>query len=304
MRKKVYGIILFSLALALVNVAAPAAPAASETDAVGASRTTETVVEPQGPDEKAFQEVKILIFDQKWVEAGTRLDEFLARFAKSPLVPQAVYYKGKCLEERGGREREALRSYRDFLQYKDQNRNLVEDAEVSIVDLALALFNRGDSEAWDDLEVRLTHPNRAVRQYAALQISTLKDKRMAEMAVPILLLMAEKETNLELRDRAKIALLRIAPDRLSELQDELLPPRRARMLRIEVIVDGSREASLSLTLPWALADLALAAIPDEEKQALRRQGYDIQRITAELQSTRGKIVEIRFEGKRLRIWQE
>jgi hypothetical protein len=263
MKKTIYGIILFSLSLALAGFGEA----------------------PQGPDEKAFQEVKILIFDQKWAEAGTRLDEFLTRFAKSPLVPQAVYYKGKCLEERGGREREALRSYRDFLQYKDQNRNLAEDAEVSIVDLALALFNRGDSEAWDDLEVRLTHPNRTVRQYAALQISTLKD--------------------LELRDRAKIALLRIAPDRLSDLQDELPPARRARTLRIEVTIDGSRETAFSISLPWALADLALAAIPDEEKQALRRQGYDIQRITAELQSARGKIVEIRLEGKRLlRIWQE
>jgi hypothetical protein len=237
-------------------------------------------LDPQGPDEKAFQEVKILIFDQKWDEAASRLDAFLESYPKSPLAAQAVYYKGKCLEERGGREREALESYRAFLQRRDQNRNLVEDAEVSIVDLAAGLYDRGAREAWDDLEVRLTHSNRSVRQYAALRVSALKDLKKAEMAVPILLLMAEKESNSELRDRAKIALLRIAPDRLA----------------------GSGRIALSLTLPRALADLALAAIPDEDKRALRAKGYDIQKIMAELESARGKIVEISFEGKRLRIW--
>lgn len=260
---------------------------------------------PQGPDEKAFQEVKILIFDQKWDEATSRLDAFLEYFPKSPLVSQAVYYKGKCLEERGGREREAIEAYRAFLQRRDQNRNLIEDAEVSIVDLAAALYDRGAREAWDDLEARLTHPNRSVRQYAALRVSALKDENKAEMAVPILILMAEKETNPELRDRAKIALLRIAPDRLADLEDE---PRRterpspARLLRIEAIDESSGRIALSLSLPRALADLALAAIPEQEKRALRAKGYDIQKIMAELESARGKIVEISFEGKRLRIW--
>ncbi|MDD8025500.1 MAG: hypothetical protein PHI34_03220 [Acidobacteriota bacterium] len=278
--------------------AALAAPTASTAEAIG----VEDVLDPQTPDEKAFQEVKILIFDQKWTEAASRLDDFLTRYPKSGLVPQAVYYRGKCLEEKGGRERDALRAYRDFLQYRDQNRNLVEDAEVSIVDLALTLYSRGDQSAWDDLEVRLTHPSRSVRQYAALQISTLKDKSKAEMAVPILLFMAEKETNLELRDRAKIALLRIAPERLSAVEDEPRHERRARMIKFEFIEDG--KATQSLALPWALADLILSAISDKDKEAMRREGYDIPRIMHELESGKGKGVDIRVEGGRIRIWLE
>ncbi len=257
----------------------------------------------QGPDEKAFQEVKILIFDQKWDEAATRLDAFLESYPKSPLAAQAVYYKGRCLEERGGREREALEAYRAFLQRRDQNRNLIEDAEISIVDLAAGLYDRGAREAWDDLEVRLTHPNRSVRQYAALRVSALKDLKKAEMAVPILLLMADKESNSELRDRAKIALLRIAPDRLAGLEGgRPQADRPARLLRIEAVDESSGRIALSLTLPRALADLALSAIPEEDKRGLRAKGYDIQKIMAELESARGKIVEISFEGKRLRIW--
>ncbi len=73
-------------------------------------------------------------------------------------------------------------------------------------------------------------------------------------------------------------------------------------MRIEAVDESSGRIALSLTLPRALADLALSAIPDEDKRALRAKGYDIQKIMAELESARGKIVEISFEGKRLRIW--
>ena len=129
---------------------------------------------------------------------------------------------------------------------------------------------------------------------------------MAEMAVPILLLMAEKETNAELRDRAKIALLRIAPDRLSELRGRAASARaRTRMLRFEVIDEGSRKASFSISLPWALADLALAAIPDEDKQAIRRQGYDIRRIMARAAVGRGADPRDPARGQAfIRIWME
>jgi hypothetical protein len=269
-----------------------------------AGATAAEGLEPQTPDEKAFQEIKILIFDQKWEEAEAKLDGFVERFPKSPLVPQAVYYRGKCLEERGGREREALAAYRAFIQYRDQSRSLIEDAEVSIIDLALALHSRGDREAWDDLEARLSHPNRSVRQYAALRISTVKDRSLAEMAVPTLELMAEKEANQDLRDRAKIALLRIAPDRLPAERDESRHPRRARLLKFEVFEDGSRKASLSLALPWALADLVLSSIPDKDKQAMRQKGYDIPRIMRELQADEGRILEFKAEGSLIRIWIE
>jgi len=234
-----------------------------------------------------------------------RLGRFLERFPKSALAPQAVYYRGKCLEERGGREREALAAYRDFLEYRDQSRGLVEDAEVSIVDLALTLHNRGDREAWDELEARLTHPNRSVRQYAALRISTVKNRELAEMAVPTLALMAEKEANEDLRDRAKIALLRIAPDRLPDYKDEPRHERRARrLLKLEVFEEGSRKASLSLGLPWALADLVLSSIPEKDKQVLRLKGYDIPRIMRELEADNGRILEFKAEGSLIRIWLE
>ncbi len=262
---------------------------------------------PQGPDEKAFQEIKILIFDQEWDKALARLDGFLERFPRSSLLPQAAYYRGKCLEEIGDREREALAAYRDFLRRPDQSRSLVEDAEVSIVDLSMSLLDRGDESAWDDLEVRLTHPTRSVRQYAALRISTLKDKAKAELAVPILVLMAEKEANSDLRDRAKIALLRVAPDRLSsDSAVSAAPPRsrKARTLRFEVVEKGSRKVSFSLSLPWTLADLALAAISEEDKKALRGQGYDVPRLMRELQSSDGKIIEIEAEGTYIRLWIE
>jgi hypothetical protein len=266
--------------------------------AAGAGEETQTA------EEKAYQDVKILIFDQKWDEALAKLDGFLARFSGGRLARQAVYYRGKCLEEIGGRESEALAAYRAFLGHPDQSRSLVEEAEVSIIDLAMILYGRGDPSAWNELEARLTHPTRSVRQYAALRVSTLEDRDKAEMAVPILVLMAEKETNADLRDRAKIALLRIAPDRLSRVEDAPPRPRRARTLRFEVVEKGSRKVAMSLSLPWTLADLALSAVPDAEKRAMRLKGYDIPRIMRDLQASEGKILEFEAEDTLVRIWLE
>ena len=56
-----------------------------------------------GDGDKRFQEAKQLVFDEKWAEAQARLEDFLARYPQSPLAPQAVYYRSKCLGEQEGR---------------------------------------------------------------------------------------------------------------------------------------------------------------------------------------------------------
>jgi hypothetical protein len=261
-----------------------------------------TMAAPQAQDEKLFQEVKILIFDQNWSAAEALLNDLLSRSPGGAFAAQARYYKAKCIEELGGREREALRSYKSFLQLKDQNKNLVEDAEVSVVDLAFKLFNDGDKGAVKDIEDRLSHPNKIVRYYAAVQLSAVKDAKVAEKSVPVLKAVLAEEKNPELLDRAKIALLRVDPGALARLEDKPAPRGKARVLRIQVIDENTRKIEVSINIPWALADLALAAIPEREKAAMRDQGYDIQKILRDLQSTEGNIIEVRSEGKHIKIW--
>jgi hypothetical protein len=258
-----------------------------------------------GDDDKRFQAAKQLVFDEKWAEAQARLEDFMARFPQSPLAPQALYYRSKCLAEQDGREREALASFKDYLKLKDRNRNLGEDAEVSVIDLAMKLYDRGDAGLLKEVESRIDHPDKAVRYYAAVQLSYVKEKRIADRSVPVLKRIIEEESNGELRDRARIALLRVSPEALAGLADRPAE-KRIRMLRIMVLDTISKKVEFELNIPWALADLALSAIPEEQKAAIKEKGYDINRILGDLQNARGTVFEVNDlkAGTTLRIWIE
>jgi len=256
---------------------------------------------PKTTDERVFQEIKILVLDEKWAEAQTRLDDFIARHPQSTYSGQALYYRARCLENQEGRERAAINSYKEYLRLKDGNKNLVEDAEVSVIDLAMKLYDEGEKGFVREVEERIASPNKVVRYYAAVQLSYVKEKRIADRSVPVLLQILKEEKSAELRDRAKIALMRVSPEALADVEE---PPsaRKPRMLRI--FVAGDRGEKFEFSIPWSLADLALAALSDEDKVALRAKGYDIAKIIRDLQSAKGNIIEITADGKRFRIWIE
>lgn len=256
---------------------------------------------PQIPAERIFQEIKSLVLDEKWTEAEARLEDFIVRFPQSPSYGQAVYYRARCLENQTGKERASLNSYKEYLRLKDGNRNLGEDAEVSIIDLAMKLYDEGDRGFVREVEERISSPNKVVRYYAAVQLSYVKEKRIADKSVPVLIQILKEEKSAELRDRAKIALMRVSPEALADVEE---PPsaRKPRMLRI--FVAGDRGEKFEFSIPWSLADLALAALSEVDKAALRAKGYDIAKIIRDLQSAKGNIIEITADGKRFRIWIE
>lgn len=259
----------------------------------------------QTADEKSFQEIKLLVFDEKWMEAQFRLEDFLARYPQSSYYSQALYYRSKCLEEQEGKEREALSSYKEYLRLKDRNKNLAEDAEVSVIDLAMKLYDEGDKGFVREVEDRISSPNKVVRYFAAVQLSYVKEKRIADKSVPVLKQIIEEEKSTELRDRARIALLRVSPEALAGIEEKR-GEKNVRMLKIVVMDDRTKKIEFQLNIPWALADLALAAIPEEEKATMRMKGYDINKILKELQSVKGRILEINDakEGKTIKIWIE
>ena len=273
--------------------------------AAGLGALGQTIQTAQTADEKSFQEIKLLVFDEKWTEAQSRLEDFLARYPQSSYYAQALYYKSKCLEEQEGKERDALSSYKEYLRLKDKNKNLAEDAEVSVIDLAMRLYDEGDKGFVREVEDRISSPNRVVRYYAAVQLSYVKEKRIADKSVPVLKQIIEEEKSAELRDRARIALLRVSPEALAGIEEKR-DEKKVRMLKIVVMDDRTKKIEFELNIPWALADLALAAIPEEEKATMRMKGYDINKILKELQSVKGRILEINDakEGKTIKIWIE
>jgi len=254
------------------------------------------------PDEKLFQEAKILIFDKEWKDAQEKLEELLEKYPDSAWYSQAVFYRAKCLEERKGKELEALKAYRDYIKRKNRSKSLTEDSELSIIGLAYELYKEGKRSYLSEIEKRLSSSNRVVRYFAAIKLSQVEEKKVASRAVPVLKEIIKKEKDDELRDRAKIALLRVDPGVLKDLEEER-PVRGARLLKIRVWKDG--ELTLKINIPWALADLALRSIEEEEKAALKKEGYDLDTITKTLIEA-GEIIYIenKEEGTIIKIWIE
>ena len=252
-------------------------------------------------DKELFQEAKILIFDKKWEQAQEKLEELLDEYPRSPYYAQSLFYKGKCLLEQEGEERYAIRVFKQYMDRDDRNENLVEEAEIAIIDLAYRLLENGRKSYAGEIENRLDSRNRVVRYYAAVKMSYVEDKRIARMAVPMLQDILENEDSDELRDRARIALLRIDPQSMDKSERER-PRRKGRMLHLVIKSLKGDEPGFELAIPWALADLALSAIPDDAKAEIRKEGYDLDRLVRELDEFTGKIFEIRSEDSIIKIW--
>ena len=246
----------------------------------------------------------MLIFDKNWEAAQTKLDRLLEEFPESSLKEPALFYRAKCLGERRDRVREAFAAYEDFLEVVrpgERNASLIEDAEVSLIDLAYGLYEKGEMSKLAAVEDRLRSSNKVVRYYAAFKLSYVKDKAVSGRAVPVLKGIIDGERDPELRDRARIALLRVDPGALSDVGADR-HESRSRILKIQVLEGGKKKVDINI--PWALADLALQAIPDGERSMMRRKGYDLDRIINELAKTGSSIIEINDEGSVIRIWIE
>lgn len=253
------------------------------------------------PDELLFQDAKLLLFDKKWEKAEEKLNELLQKYPESSLFPQVLFYKGKCLQEQRNREKQALEAYRKYLQLKDKNLSLIEEVEISVIDLAFRMYERGEASYLGEIEQKLASSNKVIRYYAAFKLSYAKDNKAAVKGVPVLKDIVRKERDAELKDRAKIALLRVDPDALKNFVEKETP-QSSRVLKIRVYEKNRKDVKLSINIPWALADLALQAIPEEERRQMRKEGYDIDKLMKELMRFNGKIIEIEGEDSLIKIW--
>jgi hypothetical protein len=254
------------------------------------------------PDEKLFQEAKLLVFDKDWGAALRKLDELRNKYPFSPWAGQALFYKGECLGALGGREGDALQAYKDYIQLSGAKPSLVEESEGSIIDLAFSLYEKGDRAALREIEGRLGHTNKNVRYYAAYKLSQVRDKTAAAKAVPVLEEVIRTEKDPELTDRARIALLRVSPESLKTVEDRRPAAGELRMFHLRITQKGSKER-VDLNFPWALADLVLGAMSAEDKASLKAKGYDITKIMNDLAKSRGTILRIEGEdGSVFEIW--
>jgi len=251
-------------------------------------------------DEGLFQEAKILIFDKEWENAQEKLEELLEDYPDSPLYSQVLFYLGLTLENQKGKEKESIDVFKKYILRRDNNEVLTQEAETSIIKLSFVLYEKGRKSYLKEIKTRLYRPNRIVRYYAAIRLSYLQDQEEASEAIPILKKILEEEKDEELKDKAKLALLRIDPDFFQNYEEQR-GERRLMLMKIRVISKKTREETFSLSIPWALADLALANIPDEAKAGLRKEGYDLDRIIKEVIEG-GRIIEIETKDATIKIW--
>jgi hypothetical protein len=261
-----------------------------------------------GKDQELFNQGKILIFDRNWEGARGIFQRVIREFPQSGLVPQAYYFIARCYQFQG-RESEAMRGYESFLQKYPNEPVLLAEARNAVVELAASLMEKGDASYRDRLVSSLSDPQKQVRYFAAIRCSQLKDKQIGSLSVPILRDIVSRETERDLVDRARIALLRLDPEALTR---EKAPPSKpnksaaganGRMFHLEVYEEGSKEPKVELTLPIALAEFAIKALDESTKKELKKQGFDVENTWQGFKQLGPmKILTIRDGGNLVKIW--
>ncbi|HUU05386.1 MAG TPA: tetratricopeptide repeat protein [Patescibacteria group bacterium] len=247
-----------------------------------------------------FAKAKMLIFDKQWAAALKQLDEVIGKHADSRYYAAALFYRGKCQEELGAKK-QALESYEKFVKTSPSS-NLAEEAQISMIDLAAGLYRAGEKNYLQKMLRLLDHENKVVSYYAAFKLSYLADRKNAARALPVLQTILDKEKDEELRDRAKIAVMRIDPARLKGM-DRQNKDLTERLLKIRIYNKKSSQEEFSLNIPLALADLALRSLGAEKKRALQKEGYNLDRILNQL-IVKGMKIDIKDEDSVIQIWVE
>ena len=265
-------------------------------------------------DQELFNQGKIAIFDKDWEGSRSIFQKLIQEYPQSPVVPQAYYFIARCYQFQG-KEVDALRAYERFLQLYPKEPFLPGEARNSVVEIAASLMESGDAAYKDRLTTALSDSNKDVRYFAAIRCSRLKDSLITSMAVPVLREIVDKETERDLVDRARIALLRLNPKELAPKAEE--PEKRKggtksrssqagqKMFHLLVYKSGMKEPAVELNLPVSLAQMAVAAMDDSAKAELRKKGVDVDNIWESI-SRMGStnILTIRDGENLIKLWIE
>jgi hypothetical protein len=249
-----------------------------------------------------------MFFDGRFAEARKAWEA--ARPTLEGAEAQAAqYWIARCSEKLGESER-ALAEYGAFLAARPADRALAEEARTSRVGLAAKLHKAGRTEHAGILTQALGDPSRTVRYYAALQLAGLGPE-MAKPALPVLREIVKTEKDEDLVGRAKLALLRVDPASLTGLPvpeetARRAGGRRAAMIKVRITERGKTEPNVSLSMPFALAELVFKSLPDDALRELRAKGYDAETFWRKLRDMGPTdVIDIEGDdGERIRIWTE
>jgi hypothetical protein len=262
-----------------------------------------------GGDPERLRAAKALFFDRKYLEARAAWQDILAD-ARGADSDTAAYWVARSSEQLGEHGR-AFKEYDAFLARKPANRALVEEARANRVGLAARLYKDGQRSYLTVLHEALSDPSKTVRYYAALQFCGLGPEA-GRPALPLLKRMVQAEADEDLVQRAKLCLLRLDPNALSDVRPSSSASSqrggaaRGRMLKVRIFEQGRRKVSVEVSL--ALAEIVFKSLPEEAKRELRRKGHgDPERFWEELMKLGPtQVIDVQGdeEGERIQIWIE
>jgi tetratricopeptide (TPR) repeat protein len=236
-----------------------------------------------------FDRARLAMFDRQWDRALKELDLLTEMYPDTAYYSQVMFYKGKSWKEKK-RSRKALEYFEAFLK-TSTNETLKEEALGSIIDLSFQLYQQGNRGSIRRVVKLLKSDQPMVQYYAAFKLSYVKNKSTASKAVKILKKIIRQDDDDALVDRAKIALMRIDPQHLRNVPET--KSLENSMLVIRIVNKRSKKEVFSFSIPFALAKLALDAIPNEERKNLEAEGHNLDKLLQTVAKTRKFI---RIEG--------
>jgi len=253
-------------------------------------------------DPEKLRTAKALFFDRKYTEARKAWQDILTS-ATGSRADQAAYWIARSSENLGESER-ALKEYAEFLARKPPDQALAEEARTSRIGLAAKLYKTGNRQHLPLVEAALSDAGKTVRYFAALQLAGLGSE-VGKKAVPVLTRILDEEKDEDLRERAKLALLKLDPQALSRLAPRAVSSG-GRLVRLRIQERGKAEPTVSLSLPLILAEMLFKSLPDDAKRDLKREGYDADNFFERLKKLPPtEILTIEGDdGDRIQIWIE
>ncbi len=132
---------------------------------------------------------------------------------------------------------------------------------------------------------------------------------MAAAAIPVLKEIVDKETEPDVSNRARIALLRLEPSLLKQsVARNARTPKEAstgqtRMLHLQVFQNGVAKPVVELNVPVSLAQMAVSALDESAKAEMRKKGYDVEHIWEDLRRLGPTdILTLRDRDRLIKLW--
>jgi hypothetical protein len=292
--------LVFVLAMvALVDAATGAAAAATEADLV--------------------RQIKVDVFDENWNAVLKGCEDLLARYPASLSVPQAAFYRARALSRIPGREGEAVRAFRAFVNRHAEDKLLSEQAWTSLFTLACDTRRVKGSACSDTLDEGLSNPSLYVSTLAAIRASDTKDETLRGRALLVLKKALSTQSDPDIRNEILIAILKIDPKQVPTPAPHVRqgaegdageaaghPPT---FIKMTIFNKEAGRYDLKINLPVAFAQMLLNSLGEETRAEMRREagrrGINLDDVFTAIQKAGpGRFLELDTEENRIEVWIE